>query len=407
MIQRICLVFLSLWSLALGQDRDVPYVLLISFDGFRADYLDWYPTPHFHALAEAGVRAEHMLPVYVTKTFPNHYTLATGMYIENHGLIDNYFYDEKLDETYRLSDRTKVEDARFYGGEPIWVTAEQQGVKSASMFWVGSEAPVAGLQPSIWKRYDHHMPFFDRVDSVAAWFSLPENRRPHLVTLYFHEPDETSHHFGVRSAETEQKVAALDSLLGYIMRTMVALPIYDRLNIIVVSDHGMVDLSPEKIIQFPEKIDLTGITQERSGPFSFLYPVKGWRARRLVRQLNRIPHLNAYRKADIPKRYHYRNHYRIKDVLLVADEGWSIPNLKRAHDPEYLASLTRGATHGYDNQLRSMQAIFIADGPAFKNAYQRAEIQNIMVYPIIAKILGLIPNPQADGKVTAVKDLFR
>ncbi len=406
-MKHFTLLLTVLFSLGFGRQTEIPYVLLISFDGFRADYLDWYKPQHFRALAAEGVSAEHMQPVFVTKTFPNHYTLATGMYIENHGLIDNYFYDEKFDETYRLSDRGKVEDARFYGGEPIWVTAEKQGVRAASMFWVGSEAAVGGVHPSIWKRYDHHMPFYDRVDSVATWFSLPENRRPHLVTLYFHEPDETSHRFGVRSPETESKIAALDSLLGYILSTMKALEIYPQLNIIVVSDHGMTDLTPVQTINLTDYVDLTGITQERAGPFSFLYPVKGRAARRLVRRLDRIPHLTAYRKEDIPERYHYRNHYRIKDVLLVADEGWSILDKTKGDDPEYAAGLTRGATHGYDNQLRSMQAIFLADGPAFRDGYRRDEIQNIMIYPIIARILGLRPNPEADGKVGAVSDLFR
>lgn len=179
---------LILITLLFGNTPKDSYVLLISFDGFRADYLDWYDTPNFDRLAEQGVKADGMKPVFVSKTFPNHYSIATGMYIENHGLIGNYFYDEKLDEYFTLSDRSKVEDARFYGGEPIWVTAEKQGVKSASYFWAGSAAAVGGVRPGIWKEYDHDFPFPARIDSVAKWFSLPEEKRPHLIMLYFHEP---------------------------------------------------------------------------------------------------------------------------------------------------------------------------------------------------------------------------
>ncbi len=386
---------------------DDSYVLLVSFDGFRADYIDWYDTPHFDEAIKNGVHVNKLTPVFVTKTFPNHYTLATGMYIENHGLIDNYFYDSVLDDIYQLSDRTKVEDPRFYGGEPIWVTAEKQGVKSASMFWVGTEAPIGGVQPSIWKKYDHFMPFYDRIDSVAAWFSLPEKRRPRLITLYFHEPDETSHQFGVTAPETRKKIVALDSLFGTIVATMKELEIYDRLNIIAVSDHGMTDLSPDRVIDLSKYVDLSGVTQERSGPFSFLYNISDQRANQLVEDLKTTPHLKAYLKKDIPDVYHFKNHYRIKQILLIADEGWSILEYSRKNDPEHITYMTSGATHGFDNRLQSMQALFIADGPAFKGGYERESMENIQVYGIIAKILGLTPNPAADGKVAQVKDIFK
>ena len=369
--------------------------------------MDWYDTPNFDAFGKEGISTNGMQPVFVTKTFPNHYSIATGMYIENHGLIDNYFYDPRLNETYKLSDRTKVEDPRFYGGEPIWVTAEKQGVKSASMFWVGSAAPVAGVRPSIWKKYDHHMPFYARIDSVASWFSLPEDRRPHLVTLYFHEPDETGHNYGVRAPETKAMVESLDALFGVIISTMQTLNIYDNLNILVVSDHGMADISPDRVIRLSDYVDLSGITQERSGPFSFLYNMSKRRTKKIVEKLNKVPHLTAYLKKDIPERYHYKNHYRIKQILLVADEGWSIPDEKRIDDPRYMENMAVGATHGYDNRLRSMQAIFLADGPAFKDGYYRESLKNIQVYPIITEILGIIPNPEADGKIEDVKDLFR
>jgi len=401
-------LFILTIFLTLGfSQENRPYVLLISFDGFRADYREWYDTPNMDAFAENGVSADKMQPVYVTKTFPNHYTLATGMYIENHGLIDNFFYDPILDDTYKLSDRTKVEDTRFYGGEPIWVTAEKQGVKSASMFWVGSEAPISGIQPSIWKRYDHHMPFYSRIDSVASWFSLPEDRRPHFVALYFHEPDETSHQNGVTSPQTKSIVESLDSLLGVIVSTMGKLDIANNLNIVVVSDHGMADLSPDRVITLSDYVNLDGVTQERNGPFSFLYNIPHKRAKKIVENLNKAPHLTAYLKEDIPERYHFKNHYRIKQILLVADEGWSILDEKRIDDPKHMEYMTSGATHGYDNQLQSMQAIFLADGPAFKDGYRRDSMENIQVYPIVAEILGIEPNPAADGKIEDVKDLFR
>lgn len=275
------------------------------------------------------------------------------------------------------------------------------------MFWVGSEAEIRGQRPSIWKRYDESLPFRARVDSVGAWFRLPEPRRPHLVTLYFHEPDATGHAFGVHAPETAAKVAALDSLLGYITETMSALDIYPQLNIIIVSDHGMADISPDRVIRIDQTISMTGVTQERSGPYSFLYGMNPLTTRKVVKQLSGVPHLKAYRKKNIPRRWHYKKNYRIKDVLLVADEGWSILNVKRDYNEKLIEKRYTGATHGYDNRLRSMQAIFLADGPAFKDGYRRETFENIQIYPIIAEILDLKPYSKIDGSVRTVKDLFR
>jgi len=399
--------YLILITFIFGGSPNDSYVLLISFDGFRADYLDWYDTPNFDRLAENGVKAKGLKPCFVSKTFPNHYSIATGMYIENHGLIGNHFYDEKLDEYYTLSDRSKVEDARFYGGEPIWVTAEKQGVKSASYFWAGSAAPIGGVRPNIWKKYDHNFPFPARVDSVAKWFSLPEKKRPHLIMLYFHEPDGTGHDYGPKSPKTEAMVDSMDSIMGEIMTTMESLEISPNLNIIVLADHGMAALSPERTIDLSDYANLSGIEQEGSGPFSFLYRKDKQPFDSIVKRLKSVPHLSTYKKNEIPDRYHFKNHYRIKDVLLVADEGWYILEKKYFGMDKLNLKFLQGGTHGYDNELRSMHAIFLADGPAFKDGYTRSTFENIHVYPLIAKILGLKPYEKIDGRLEKVEDLLK
>jgi predicted AlkP superfamily pyrophosphatase or phosphodiesterase len=400
------LILILLWISNLGAENR-SYVLLISFDGFRADYLDWYDTPNFDRFAEHGVKANGMKPVFVSKTFPNHYSLATGMFIENHGLIGNYFYDKKLGEYFNLSDRSKVEDARFYGGEPIWVTAEKQGVKTASYFWAGSEAPVGGVWPSIWKKYDHDFPFPARVDSVAKWFSLPEKKRPHLIMLYFHEPDDAGHRFGPKSAETEAMVDSMDTIMGMIIASMESLDIYPHLNIIVVADHGMAAISPERTIDLSDYVKLSGIKQEGSGSYALLYGMKKQELNDIVKKLKSVPHLNVYKKKEIPDRYHFKNHYRIKDVLLVADEGWFILDKKYHGADIFKLKFLQGGTHGYDNELRSMHAIFLADGPAFKDGYSRPTLENIHIYPLIAEIMGLTPNDKIDGSLEKVRDLLK
>ncbi|MBC8216346.1 MAG: alkaline phosphatase family protein [Candidatus Marinimicrobia bacterium] len=397
-LRRFILLIATL-SLLFGKSDQ--YVLLISFDGFRADYLDWYDTPNFDRLAEHGVKAKGMQPVFVSKTFPNHYSIATGMYADHHGLIANTFYDAKFDATYKISDRTAVEDARWYGGEPIWCTAEKQGVKTASCFWVGSESKAGGCQPSVWKRYDHDFPFEARVDSVMAWFNKPEESRPNLVLLYFHEPDNTGHRYGPNSKETEEMVEKMDKLLGEILDKSKSLEIYSRLNIIALSDHGMAEISPERTIRLSDHINMEGVIQEGSGPIAFLYGVDSTRLGKLACDLKNVPRLKVHLKANIPNRLHYKHNDRIKDLLLIADEGWSIIDEER-DNPKFLM----GGDHGYDNSLWSMHAIFVADGPAFKNGYQIGTFKNINVYPLISEILGITPNSEIDGEIEDIRNIL-
>mgnify|MGYP001247971169 FL=1 len=308
------------------KEYEEQYVLMISFDGFRSDYLDWYETPNMDRFMDDGVRAQGLIPVFVSKTFPNHYSIATGLYAENHGLIGNHFYDSILDDEYSLSDRTKVEDPNFYEGEPIWVTAEKNNIQTASYFWVGSEAPIKETYPTRWKRYDHDFPFNSRIDSVVAWLSMPKPKRPRLCLLYFHEPDHTGHETGPKSNETAMMVTKMDSLFGILISQLEELPIASKLNILVVSDHGMTEISSERTIDLSNHIDMNKVKQEGSGPYSLLYDMDKNEIKNIVQQLNESPKITAYSKMDIPDRYHFKNHYRIKDVLVVADEGWYINN---------------------------------------------------------------------------------
>jgi len=375
------------------------YVLMISFDGFRSDYLDWYETPNMDRFMGNGVRAKGLIPVFVSKTFPNHYSIATGLYAENHGLIGNHFYDPILDDEYSLSDRTKVEDPNFYEGEPIWVTAEKNNIQTASYFWVGSEAPIKETYPTRWKRYDHDFPFHSRIDSVVAWLSMPKPKRPRLCLLYFHEPDHTGHETGPKSNETAMMVTKMDSLFGILISQLEELPIASKLNILVVSDHGMTEISSERTIDLSNHIDMNKVKQEGSGPYSLLYDMNKDEIKNIVQQLNESPRITAYAKEDIPERYHFKNHYRIKDVLVVADEGWYINNQAISSASEAGAYIPRGGTHGYDNQLKSMHALFIAKGPSFRKNVVVPSFENVNIYPLICHILDITPNKNIDGNL--------
>jgi len=372
---------------------------MISFDGFRSDYLDWYDTPNMDRFTSEGVRAKGLIPVFVSKTFPNHYSIATGLYAENHGLIGNHFYDPLLDDDYSLSDRSKVEDPKFYEGEPIWVTAEKNNIQTASYFWVGSEAPINNTYPTRWKRYEHDFPFNSRIDSVVNWFSMPKKQRPKLCLLYFHEPDHTGHETGPKSDETAMMVHEIDSLFGTLITKLEQLPISKNLNILVVSDHGMTEISSERTIDLSNHIESSKMKQEGSGPYSLLYDMDKNEIGNIVDKLNTVPKISAYAKKDIPDRYHFKRHHRIKDILVIADEGWYIKNQAISSASKVGAYIPKGGTHGYDNQLKSMHALFIANGPAFKKGITVPPFENVNIYPLICQILNIDPNKNIDGNL--------
>ena len=386
----------------LSANKNDQYVLLISFDGFRADYIDWYDTPNFDQIKLNGVKAKSLKPVFPTKTFPNHYSIATGMYVENHGLIGNQFFDKKLNEFYQTKDREKVEDKRFYGGEPIWSTAEKQGLKTASYFWVGSEAQAGGHYPSIWKKYDQKQSFDARIDSVIKWFEKPIKNRPRLVLLYFHEPDNTGQKYGPRSKENKLMVESVDRTIGNILNKLKTLTIYKKLNVILVSDHGMTEIDKTKKIVLSKYIDTKKIKMEGSGAYTLLYSDENNEIEKSYLKLKQLSNIDVYKKENIPDKLRFKRHHRIKDILIVAKEGWTIlkDNLEGSY---YFYSK---AAHGYDNDLQSMQAIFFAQGPAFKKDYTISSINNIDIYPLIAHILNIKSYHEIDGKLENVINLL-
>ena len=397
MIYKYIILFLIIHTVY-ASDAD-EYVLLISMDGFRYDYLDKANTPNFDKLVNTGVSAKALIPVFTSKTFPNHYSIATGMYAENHGLIANTFFANDLNKQYSIRDRNAVENGAFYGGEPIWVTAESQNVISASYFWVGSEAVIKGQQPTYWKKYNQKVSFESRIDSVISWYSKPVQSRPRLILLYFHEPDWTGHEYGPNSNETISQIENMDNVFGNLISKISKLSIYNNLNIIIVSDHGMTDVKPDRTIDLSLVTDLSNMRVNGSGPTVFISSESKKQLNQTYKQLKNIDNADVYWKQNIPKRFHYRNHVRIPDLLVLANEGWSLMPLGHG-------SSTPKGSHGYDNQLDNMKAIFMAKGPSFKKGYRRDEFENIHIYPLITHILGIKSYPNIDGDLEQVKDLL-
>lgn len=370
-----------------------PYVILLSFDGFRADYLDRYPTPNFRRVIDQGVRAEGLIPIFPSKTFPNHYTIVTGMYAEHHGLVANGFYDPKREAAYAMADRSTVRDGSWYGGEPIWVTAEKQDMVTAPIFWPGSEAAIKGIRPSYWKEYDGKVPNSDRVDNLLAWLKLPAEKRPHFYTLYMSDVDTAGHRYGPGAPQVKQAIEAVDRELGRLLDGLQASPIRDRIFLVIVSDHGMSESTPEQYTAIDSLIDMKGVEVADGGPNANLHISGGpQRVREVWNELNqKLKHGRAYLRADIPYRFHYRSNPRIGDVVVIMDEHYQIGLSERAPH-------AAGGSHGWDPTLASMQGIFLAMGPGIANGATIQRFENIHIYPFLAEILGLRPAAGIDGR---------
>jgi len=382
----------------LRSERDKPYVVMVSLDAFRWDYDSIYGTPVLDDIARKGVTATRLIPSFPTKTFPNHYTIATGLYPDHHGLVNNSFYAPDLDLVYRIGDRAMVSNGAFYGGEPVWVTARKLGMKSASFYWVGSEAPVQGIQPDYWKPYDDEVPFGDRVDTVLKWLSMPINKRPHLVTLYFEEPDAVSHGYGPVSPETAAMVRSLDSLIGVLRTGLGKLPNAADINLIVLSDHGMTEVDNSRYNYIFDTLPQRMVKRIYGGnPVWAIEPAEG-KSDSLLILLNVQRGMKAWKRNELPVHLHYGTHLRIPEILLVADPGWTA-GLR----PEPRGD-TRG-DHGYDWRCRDMHSIFYAEGPAFKKGFSVDTLYNVDIYNIVTGVLGLVPAPN-DGNPERIAPLF-
>jgi predicted AlkP superfamily pyrophosphatase or phosphodiesterase len=381
-----------------------PTVLLVMIDGFRYDYLDRYPSPNLHRIIAQGVRAP-LVSEFPTKTFPNHYSIVTGLFPEHHGIVDNTMYDPSFDAEFRINDSAAVTDGRWWGGEPLWVTAERQGQLTAPFFWPGSEAVIEGIRPHYRLHYRAAMPDSARVRQVLEWLTLPADRRPTFVTLYFSEVDHAGHDAGPDSPAVAAAVLHVDSAIGALLDGLVAHRFTDHVNVIVVADHGMAAISLDSVVAIDDFLSLDALAHVSGGnPELGLWPRPGLEDS-VVRSLRgRNPHLDVWRRDSIPARLHYRANRRIPPVLALAHIGWSL-TLRRG-DMASHPDRFRGGEHGYDDTLSVMRATFLAEGPAFRQGYAAEAFRNIHLYDLMAGILGLTPAPN-DGSRDSTAMLLR
>jgi predicted AlkP superfamily pyrophosphatase or phosphodiesterase len=367
-----------------------PILVLISFDGWRWDYLDRLPAPNLKALAARGVRAKELVPSFPTFTFPNHYTIVTGLYPGHHGIVHNAIDDVAYPLRFTMSAAT-AKEGRWWGGEPVWVTAERQGRRAAPIFWPGSEAPIGGVRPTAWLPFDDKVPAAERVQWTLELLALPEDRRPSFLTAYFSDVDHAGHESGPDSAELVTAASRLDEGIGQLVDGVRRLGLDDRTTFVVVSDHGMTATPANRFIFLDDYVDMDAIDFVEMGAFLHLRPHPAL-LETVYRQLRgRHPHLAIYKREELPPRFHYRDNPRIQPIIGVLDEGWTLTTHAREAERRPDASPRNGA-HGYDPQLPSMHGLFVAAGGSVRRGVVVAPFENIHIYDFMCAILNLTPS---------------
>ncbi len=379
------------------------YTVIISLDGNRWDYPQYYNTEFFDSLATVGVSAR-MEPSFPASTFPNHYTLATGLVPDHHGLVNNSFWDPGREYSYSMSDPACRYDPYYYGGEPIWITAQRQGVKTGNVYWVGSDIPIKDEYPTYYRNWDEdpHWDFEERVDEIVRLLSLPESERPRLVMGYFDEPDHTGHVYGPISPETKDMVEHMDSLMHGLYLRLKALPYGDRINFIVLSDHGMEDISPERFVSWHAEIPEGWAEKVMATSPTSIFVKEGY-VDSLYNRLSKIEHLSVWKHGEVPGELNYGTSERLGDLIVAPDLGWQF-----ASSP----SKNNGA-HGYSPKEPDMMVMFRAVGPDFKEGYEapftegeQSAFRNVDIYPLLCKLLGIKP-AATDGNLERIVNILK
>lgn len=379
-----------------------PILILISLDGWRWDYLERLQPPTLSRLARDGVRADGLIPVFPSKTFPNHYTLVTGLTPARHGVTSNNIDDPHLPRRLTLAARAVQQDTRWWGGEPLWVTAERQGQRAATMFWPGSDVEIAGRRPTYWRPYDDNLPDHARVDQILEWLRQPEPQRPTFLTLYFSGVDDAGHAFGPEADQTRTAALALDRTLERLVTGIEQLGLTALTNFVVVSDHGMAALSRDRVIVLDDYLDLSTVDVLDLAPIVGLAPREGRATAAGIHDAlaGKHPALRVYTRDTLPEETGLRNHPRVPPIVGIADDGWH---------PTTRAALQRGMSggnHGYEPHHRSMYGLFVAAGPQFKQGLVVPAFANVHVYELMCRVLGLVPASN-DGDLAVVAAFLR
>lgn len=402
------LLFAIALSLALAltaQQTPRPYVVLVSLDGFRYDYAERYHAEHLLALGKAGAAAEAMIPSFPTVTFPNHISLVTGQYPEHHGIVGNSFWDPAMKQSYAMGQAAT--ESAFYHFKPLWVVAEEQHVKAAAMFWPTSDAEIDGIRPTYWSLYDGRFGNEQRVAKVLDWLKLPEEQRPHMITLYFSDVDSAGHSSGPDSTRTEEAVKRVDGLIGELWDGIKTLPI--PVNLIVVSDHGMQTAAGS--VNLSDFTDLSKVRVVTEGPVAFIYAPDTQTSEQVYAALkDKSPKFDIYRRKETPAAWHFSENARSGDLVVCVKEAVSITTGPPRVRPAGSAQKGGGASgvHGFEPAaFPTMNGIFYAAGPNVRPGVVLQPFENVNVFPFILKILELESPAGVDGKEAVLDGAYR
>lgn len=382
-----------------------PYVIMISTDGFRYDYAKKYNAENLLKLSDGGVKAEAMIPSYPSITFPNHWSLITGLYPSHHGLIDNFFYDYKRKENYAMSNKKNAEDGSWYGGIPLWGLAEKQGMVSASLMWVGSASDAGGMRPTYYYPYHEKFTPSEKVEKVVNWLKLPEDKRPHFISLYFPEVDGSGHHFGPDTKETEAAVHLIDQAIGDLVQKVNDLGL-KNVNFVFVSDHGMIKVDGGTPLEIPALLfDKNRFDFYNSQTLLRVYVKNPDEVKKVYKELKaqKTDDYEVYLDKKLPKYLHFATrddkYNRIGQILL-------LPKAPKIFLEK--GKKTSVGKHGYNPKaVPEMKATFYAWGPEFKNNMEIGEFTNINVYPLVAEVLGLKIEQPIDGKLKILGKILK
>ncbi|KAM8809723.1 ectonucleotide pyrophosphatase/phosphodiesterase family member 5 isoform 1-T2 [Eudromia elegans] len=388
----VCLLFLPT---TFPLQRDRPRVLLVSFDGFRWDYIYRVSTPNFRYAMKNGVHVKQVINVFITKTYPNHYTMVTGLYAESHGIVANEMYDPTLNATFSMN-RMEIYNSKFWEEAiPIWVTNQIQGHKSGAAMWPGTDVKIHGVLPTHYMPYNESVSFEDRVAKLIGWFTSEEPIN--LGLLYWEEPDEMGHILGPENPLMEPIISDIDKKLGYLISELKKAKLWGVINVIITSDHGMSQSSSERLIELDQYVDRELYKVIDYSPAVAILPKEGKLDEVYEALVNAHPNMTVYKKEQIPNRLHYKHNSKIQPILALADKGWEIVHNKSDH---FLLG-----NHGYDNTLPEMHPIFLAFGPAFRTNATKEVMNATDLYPLMCHLLGITPLPN-NGSFHNVKDIL-
>uniref|UniRef100_A0A0G4EZ66 Sulfatase N-terminal domain-containing protein n=1 Tax=Chromera velia CCMP2878 TaxID=1169474 RepID=A0A0G4EZ66_9ALVE len=378
-------------------------LIIVGIDGFRASYLKRGISPHIQSIIDGGAGTDRMEPSFPSKTFPNFYAIATGLYPESHGIVSNYFFDPKWGEFFTMGDGGK--DGRWWGGEPVWATAVSHGIHAGVYFWPGNEAEIGGRRPTYFERFNSSVPSEDRAKKVLEWIDFPKQARPELLMTYIEVVDHQGHKFGPESEEVNEAIREADDAVGVLLKGLErrGLAMGEKSTVVVVADHGFAATPVEKAVALEKYIDLKKVTITSTGPEADVWPfppgapppeggegsdtVRLELVANLTKMAESVPQATLRTRGTWPERFHYSNSHRIAPVSVQMRLNWTVTTTEEERKK------TIKGNHGWDNADPLMGALFGASGPRIKKGVRVAPFENVQLYSFFCNILGLTPAP--------------